>query len=148
MGAQAKRMPDADEMRDEYLKKLEEGRREEEAAELHLKSHNYKAAISLFIRGGMPARAAAVVLDHGVDVGKEMLEPIAAALAKAKMFERAGIFFERLEFDERAIDMCRRGNAYRSAVKLAQRKFPELVTTLEDEWGEYCLPQAAHDQAA
>ena len=35
-----------------------------------------------------------------------MLEAIASSLMKAGMYEKAGDFFERLNMDERAIEVC------------------------------------------
>eukprot|EP01013_Petalomonas_cantuscygni_P006238 TRINITY_DN1715_c0_g1_i1.p1 TRINITY_DN1715_c0_g1~~TRINITY_DN1715_c0_g1_i1.p1 ORF type:complete len:1783 (-),score=555.37 TRINITY_DN1715_c0_g1_i1:358-5706(-) len=145
--ALAKRMDGADGMKADYISKLESEHREEEAAEMYLADSKYKKAIELFLRGGMPARAAHVVLDHGVDVGKGLLEPIAAALAKAKMYERAGQFFEKLQYYDRAVEMYKRGHAFRPAVELSRKQFPDWVCRLEEQWGDWLVSQACHDQA-
>ena len=40
---------------------------------------------------------------------------------------------------ERAMECYRRGNDYRQAVELARRNYPNKVTELEEEWGDYLV---------
>ena len=48
------------------------------------------------------------------------------------MHEKAGDFFEKMDNRERALDSFVMGHAYRKAVDLAKRAFPNHVVTLEE----------------
>jgi intraflagellar transport protein 172 len=47
-------------------------------------------AINLYLKGGIPARAANVVYNSNVSFPQELLEKIATNLAQAAMHEKAG----------------------------------------------------------
>lgn len=47
-------------------------------------------AIQLYLKGGIPARAANVVYNCNASFPQELLEKISSALASAGMFEKAG----------------------------------------------------------
>lgn len=75
------------------------------------------------------------------------MERIASALLKHGLFEKAGDFFEKMNFADRALGAYRKGHCYRRAVELARREFPDEVVGLEEEWGEHCLSLRQSDQA-
>eukprot|EP01006_Ploeotia_vitrea_P029926 TRINITY_DN62385_c0_g1_i1.p1 TRINITY_DN62385_c0_g1~~TRINITY_DN62385_c0_g1_i1.p1 ORF type:complete len:993 (-),score=166.06 TRINITY_DN62385_c0_g1_i1:1161-4139(-) len=126
---------------------LLENNQEEKAAEMKEREKRYQEAINLYIQGGLPARAAQVVNRYGVTTQPQLLEAIASALLKAGMFEKAGDFFEKLEYNERAIDAYKKGHAYRRAVELSRRAFPGYVVALEEDWGEWLVSQKSVDLA-
>ena len=59
------------------------------------------------------------------------------ALLRAQLNDKAGAFLEQLQEYDRALDAYRKGHAYRAAVDLARREFPQQVVTLEEDWGDH-----------
>lgn len=55
------------------------------------------------------------------------------------MLEKAGEFFEKMNILDRALDSYVRGHAFRKAVDLARRAFPQNVVNLEEEWGDWLV---------
>jgi intraflagellar transport protein 172 len=146
--AEAKGHANAAQLRDTYFEWLLNTKQEEKAGALREAEGKYLNAIQLYLQGGLPARAAAVVKKYGVRItSPELIESIAAALAKAGMFERAGEFLERVDQSERALEAYRKGRAFRRAVELARHAFPSKVTELEEEWGDFLVAQRQVDAA-
>lgn len=145
--AEARNHPDAAARRTKYYNWLVESHQEEQAAELREREAKYIDAINLYLRGGVPARAAYVVATYNVKPEQHVLEAIATALSRAEIFEKAGDFFEKLKLNDRAIEAYTKGNVYRRAVDLARRVFPDKVISLEEGWGDYLVSQKQVDQA-
>ena len=145
--AEARNHPDAANKRAQFYTWLRETGQHEKAGELREREGKYAEAIELYLRGGTPARAANVISAHDVKPEPQVLEAIASALFKAKIYEKAGGLFEKLKMDERAIDAYKRGNVFSRAVDLAKRVFPNYVVGLEEAWGEYLVSQRQVDQA-
>lgn len=55
----------------------------------------------------------------------------------SELFELAGDLSNRLQQPEEAIAMYQRGGAFARAIELARNVQPELVTVLEEEWGDW-----------
>ena len=104
-------------------------------------------AINLFLKGGMPGKAASIVADNDMRQPVQLLDTIASALTRAGMFDKAGDFYERLDELQRALDNYIRGNAFRKAVELARRSFPAKVVDLQEQWGDYLVGQKQVDMA-
>lgn len=145
--AEERRHPEAHEMRQAYFQHLLDTNQEEEAAALKEHEHDHLRAIDLYIKAGLPARAAKVINDNNINQPVQLLEQIAAALTRAGMHDLAGDFFERLDELQRALDSYIRGHAYRKAVELARRTFPGRVVELQDMWGDYLVSQKQVDMA-
>lgn len=145
--AESRDHPDTSNMRSRYFDWLTETGQQEKAGELREREGKYNEAINLYLRGGVPARAAHVVSAYQVRPEQQLLEAIASALFKAAIFEKAGDFFEKLKMDERAIDAYKKGHCFSRAVELARRVFPQYVEGLEDAWGDYLVSQKQVDQA-
>lgn len=143
---QAKR-PDAIEMRQAYFQYLLDSNQEERAASLKERECDFIQAINLYLKGGMPGKAAQVVVDHDIQQPLQLLDSVAVALSRAGMHDRAGEFYERLEELPRALDSYIRGNAYRKAVELARRCFPGRVVELQEQWGDFLVSQKQIDMA-
>ena len=62
-------------------------------------------------------------------------------LVSSNMHEKAGEFFEKMDIRDRALDSYVMGHAFRKAVDLAKRAFPNHVVTLEEEWGDWLVSQ-------
>jgi intraflagellar transport protein 172 len=145
--AESRNHADAGAIRTRYYNWLTDTMQEEKAGELREHEGKHLEAINLYLRGGVPSRAAACITAHNVKPEQQLLEAVASALFKSEVFESAGDFFEKLKMDERAIDAYKRGHVYRRAVELARRAFPTTVVTLEDSWGDYLVAQKQVDQA-
>ena len=110
-------------------------------AELKEDEGKFVQAINLYLSGGMPGKAAAVVSNQPqLASNQQLMEAIASALFKAHMFEKAGDFFEKLGSNDRALDAYRGGHAFGRAVELARKKFPSEVVNLEEVCGWGFLP--------
>lgn len=145
--AEARGHPEVQTLRRNYLQWLIQSNQEEKAAQLKEKEGDYQAAIELFLKGGLPAKAAQLVIHHDYTGNAELLERIAQALSKAGLYEKAGLFYEKLDSSERALEAFRKGHAYRHAVELCRSAFPARVVQLEEEWGEWLVTQKQMDSA-
>jgi intraflagellar transport protein 172 len=59
----------------------------------------------------------------------------------------AGDFYERMENTTRALDSFIKGKAFRRAVELSRRAFPDKVVWLEEQWGDYLVDMKQRDAA-
>ena len=152
--------PEAEALRRKHFEWLLQTGQEEEAGALREREGDYPGAVQLFLKGGLPARAAAVVKNsgggkHGAYAGMQppswadphLLETIVIALTRAEMHEKAGNFFAEMGRLEEAMDAYRQGKAFRRAVELARRAFPREVVTLEHEWADWLSSQRQPDAA-
>ena len=140
--------PEAVTLRENFFHWLVETHQEEKAAELKEDEGKFVQAINLYLSGGMPGKAAAVVSNQPqLASNQQLMEAIASALFKAHMFEKAGDFFEKLGSNDRALDAYRGGHAFGRAVELARKKFPSEVVNLEEEWGDWLFSQKQYDSA-
>lgn len=145
--AEQSRHSNAIEMRQEYFQFLLDTNQEEKAAALKERECDFIQSINLYLKGGMPGKAAQVVLDHDIQQPIQLLDSVATALTRAGMHDRAGEFYERLEELPRALESFVRGNAFRKAVELARRCFPARVVELQEQWGDYLVSQKQVDMA-
>eukprot|EP00605_Chrysophyceae_sp_TOSAG23-4_P002142 GSChrysophyteH1.ASY1.ANO1.2369.1 assembled CDS len=135
--AEQSRHPEATEMRRAHFQYLLDTSQDEQAAALKENEGDYVEAINLYLKGGMPGKAAQVIL----------MDTVANALTRAGMHDRAGDFYERLDDLPRALDSYIRGHAFRKAVELARRSFPGRVVELQEQWGDYLVSQKQVDMA-
>lgn len=114
----------------QYLQWLLETGQEEQAGAVKEREGDYLAAIGLYLKGGLPGRAAQVVMSvHNVSWDPALMDSILASLAKAGLYERAGEMYENMGRSTEAMQSYRRGHAYRKAIDLARREFPAEVRT-------------------
>ena len=141
------RHPDAAEMRRAHYQYLLESNQEEAAAALKDREGDFVTAINLYLKGGLPGKAANVIINNDIQQPVQLLETVATALTRAGMHDRAGDFFERLNELQRALESFIRGHAFRKAVDLARRSFPARVVELQEQWGDYLVSQKQVDMA-
>ena len=139
--------PDAKEYLANYYGWLLSTNQEPKAAEIKERQGDYVTAINLYLKGGLPAKAANIVVRYNIMQPQDLLEKIASALTANNMHEKAGEFFEKLDILQRALDSYVRGRSFRKAIDLAKRAFPSLVVNLEEEWGDYHVSQKQYDLA-
>uniref|UniRef100_A0A3P8XGI6 IF140/IFT172/WDR19 TPR domain-containing protein n=1 Tax=Esox lucius TaxID=8010 RepID=A0A3P8XGI6_ESOLU len=146
--AEAKGHPELDNLRRSYYQWLMETNQEEKAGEVKEGEQDYTAAINLYLKAGLPAKAARLAMSREELVSNnDIINRIAAALIKGEFYERAGDLFERIRNNQRALDCYRKGNAFRKAVELARMAFPADVVKLEEAWGDYLVQQKQMDAA-
>ncbi|KNC55624.1 intraflagellar transporter 172 [Thecamonas trahens ATCC 50062] len=133
--------------KEEYFGWLMETAQFGEAAKFKADEGEFADAIALYLQGSLPARAASLVTERGLDVSADVLERIGTALFNSRNYSKAGEFFERLGKSDRALDAYRQGGAYGNAVALARRVTPGSVTGLEEEWGDYLVNAKNYDSA-
>jgi intraflagellar transport protein 172 len=76
--AEKKSHPDVREFKENYYSWLLETNQEAKAAEVKEKEGDWQTAINLYLKGGLPAKAANVVTQTGFGVPNDQLDKIAA----------------------------------------------------------------------
>jgi intraflagellar transport protein 172 len=145
--AEQSKHPDVIEMRQAYFQLLLDTNQDERAAALKIRECDFIQGINLYLKGGMPGKAAQVIVEHDIQQPLQLLDQVASALTRAGMHEKAGEFYERLNELPRALECYIRGNAYRKAVELARKCFPARVVELQEQWGDYLVMQKQIDMA-
>ncbi|XP_011806760.1 PREDICTED: intraflagellar transport protein 172 homolog [Colobus angolensis palliatus] len=140
--------PALEKLRRSYYQWLMDTQQEERAGELQESQGDGLAAISLFLKAGLPAKAARLVLTREeLLANTELVEDITAALIKGELYERAGDLFEKIHNPQKALECYRKGNAFTKAVELARLAFPVEVVKLEEAWGDHLVQQKQLDAA-
>ena len=145
--AEARNHEHASDLRSNYYTWLIDTGQEGQAAALKEKEGDIQLAVQLYLKGGLAGRAAQLVQRSGDKFDREIQEQIAMALLRAGLHDKAGAFLENLNEYQRAVDAYRKGHAYRAAVDLARREFPQLVVQLEEDWGDWLSMQKQTDIA-
>jgi intraflagellar transport protein 172 len=139
---------DSAQMKSKYEEYLLHSHQEQKAAEIKIKDGDVLGGISLYVKGALPALAARVIRNHpNLDYSEELLEQVAAALTNAGMSSQAGGFYEKMGQSQRALEAYQKGNAWREAVALARKSFPEQVMQLEETWADFLVSQKQVDAA-
>uniref|UniRef100_A0A2K6G5V0 Intraflagellar transport protein 172 homolog n=1 Tax=Propithecus coquereli TaxID=379532 RepID=A0A2K6G5V0_PROCO len=146
--AEAKGHPALEKLRRGYYQWLMDTQQEERAGELQESQGDGLAAISLYLKAGLPAKAARLVLtQEELLANTELVEHITTALIKGELYERAGDLFEKIRNPQRALECYCKGNAFMKAIELARLAFPVEVVRLEEAWGDYLVQQKQLDAA-
>ena len=145
--AEKRNHPDVKEFKSSYYKWLLDTNQEGKAAEMRENEGDYNDAINLYLKGGLPAKASAIVANYAQDYPQDLLEKIAAALTQNGMQEKAGEFYEKQEMLQKALNCYCEGNAYKKAVDLAKKAAPSLVVQLEEKWGDWLVSQRQTENA-
>ncbi|XP_062065144.1 intraflagellar transport protein 172 homolog [Lepus europaeus] len=146
--AEAKGHPALEKLRRGYYQWLMDTKQEERAGELQESQGDGLAAISLYLKAGLPAKAARLVLTREeLLANTELVERITTALTKGELYERAGDLFEKIRNPQRALECYCKGNAFVKAVELARLAFPGEVVRLEEAWGDHLVQQKQLDAA-
>ncbi|XP_026856898.2 intraflagellar transport protein 172 homolog isoform X1 [Electrophorus electricus] len=146
--AEAKGHPELDNLRRSYFAWLMETNQNEKAGEVKESEGDYVGAVNLYLKAGLPAKAAWLAMSRDdLLASSDIINRIATALIKGEFYERAGDLFERIRNNQRALECYRTGNAFRKAVELARLAFPSEVVKLEEVWGDYLVQQKQMDAA-
>lgn len=129
--AEKRNHPDVKDFKANYFKWLIETNQEGKAAEMKENDGDYEGAVELYLKGGLPAKAASIMMNYAVNYPQDMMERVASILIQTGMNEKAGEFYEKFEMIQKALNAYCEGNSYRKAVDLAKRDGPALVVPLE-----------------
>ncbi|XP_023687337.1 intraflagellar transport protein 172 homolog [Paramormyrops kingsleyae] len=146
--AESRGHPELDSLRRSYHQWLMDTKQDEKAGEVKEAEGDLLGAINLYLRAGLPAKAARLTMSHDELISSgELVSRIASALLKGEFYEQAGDLFGKIRNNQRALDCYRQGNAFRKAVELARAAFPADVVKLEEAWGDYLVQQKQMDAA-
>ncbi|XP_042302841.1 LOW QUALITY PROTEIN: intraflagellar transport protein 172 homolog [Sceloporus undulatus] len=146
--AEAKSHPMLEKLRQGYYEWLLQSQQEERAAEVQQGQGDLQAAISLYLKAGLPAKAAQLVVGREELLSNmDLVNRIATALLRGELFEQAGELFEKIQNPQRALECYRKGSSFLKAVELARSAFPAEVVKLEEAWGDHLVQQKQLDAA-
>ena len=145
--AESRSHPDAQQMKAQFFQRLLSTGQEEVAARLREGDQKYSEAIDLYLKAGMPAKAAGVIRDHNIMNDPRRLDEVTSALVDANLHAKAGEMYERSDNIRGALDAYKKGNAFAKAVELAQRHFQAQVVDLQEMWGDHLRAENRMDQA-
>ncbi|XP_005107698.1 intraflagellar transport protein 172 homolog isoform X2 [Aplysia californica] len=146
--ADAKSHPELDTLKKNYNQWLMETGQEEAAGELKEREGDYMAAINLYMKAGLPARAARLAASREeLMSNSDLISRIAGALIKSELYDRAGDLYEKIRDYQRAMECFKKGKDFRRAVDLARHAFPSEVVKLEEEFGDHLVSQKQLDAA-
>ncbi|XP_068564624.1 intraflagellar transport protein 172 homolog [Cebidichthys violaceus] len=146
--AEAKGHPELDSLRGKHYQWLTETGQDEKAGEVKESEGDFQGAINLYLKAGLPAKAARLAISHPeITNNSDTVGRIAANLIKGEFYERAGDLYEEIRNNQRALECYVKGGAFRKAVELARLAFPAEVVKLEEAWGEYLVQQKQMDAA-
>ncbi|XP_053239953.1 intraflagellar transport protein 172 homolog isoform X3 [Podarcis raffonei] len=146
--AEAKGHPALEKLRQGYYEWLLQTQQEERAAEVQEGQGDLQAAIGLYLKAGLPAKAARLAMGREELLGNtDLVNRIATALIRGDLFEQAGELFEKIRNPQRALECYRKGSSFLKAVELARSVFPAEVVKLEEAWGDHLVQQKQLDAA-
>ncbi|KAE8605809.1 hypothetical protein XENTR_v10015326 [Xenopus tropicalis] len=144
----AKEHPEFETLRRSHLQYLTETHQEERAGEVFEQEGDYITALNLYLRAGLPTKAARLCLAHDRLLSDpELIGRVTSALIKGEFYERAGDLFEKINNPRRALECYCKDNAFQKAIELARGSFPGEVVKLEESWGDFLVQQKQQDAA-
>ncbi|KAM9155379.1 intraflagellar transport protein 172 homolog isoform 2-T2 [Pangshura tecta] len=146
--AEAKGHPAVEKLRRGYYQWLLDTQQEEKAGEVQESQGEHLAAVGLYLRAGLPARAARLAMARDLLLANgDVINRVTTALIKGELYEQAGDLFETIRNPQKALECYRKGCAFLKAVELARVAFPAEVLKLEEAWGDHLVQQKQLDAA-
>ncbi|CAH8629630.1 unnamed protein product [Schistosoma margrebowiei] len=146
--AEAKNWSGLDKLKKAYHHWLTETGQEEKAGDLRQKDGDFNGAVTLYLRAGVPGKAARLALiEPEISSDRVLVERIIMSLTQCELYEKAGELYQNLGQSENALRCYRQGNCYQKAIELARISFPSNILQLEEEWGDYLVTKQQMDNA-
>ncbi len=137
-----------EELKRTYYQWLNDTEQFEKAAAVKETEGEVLAAINLYLRANIPAKASKLLVSHRELIhNQEIVGKIATTLIQADLYENAGELFEKISDERKALECYKAGKVYQKAVELARHCSPGEVKELEGEWGDYLAAQKLYDGA-
>ncbi|XP_077566022.1 intraflagellar transport protein 172 homolog [Stigmatopora nigra] len=146
--AEAKGHPELETLRGNYYQWLTDTGQHEKAGEVKEGEGDYQGAINLYLKAGLPAKAARLAMSRpNITNNADTVSRITSSLVKAEYYEQAGDLYDKIRNHQRALECYCKGAAFIKAVELARHSFPAEVVKLEEAWGDYLVQQKQMDAA-
>lgn len=134
-------------LKENYYQWLLDTKQEARAAMMKEEEKDYVEAIELYLKSGLPVRAANIVTEIGIEVGTEVEERIVNSLIRSELYEKAGEYYERKGNAQKALESYVKGSVFDKAVELARSKNSPHVAKLLEKWGDYLVSQNQRESA-
>lgn len=135
------------ELRDKHLSWLLESGQMAKAAAI-IEREDPRKAIKLYLEAYRPGRAARLLLrDDELLEDSALLNEIIRSLKNTDCMELAAEILEKTGDYKAAIDCYAQASSFAKALELSRSYEPNLVVSLENEWGRY-LAETGHFDAA
>ncbi|XP_064457098.1 intraflagellar transport protein 172 homolog [Ornithodoros turicata] len=146
--AESKNSSNLQQLQEEHAEWLLSNGMEGKAGELKEKEGNFDEALALYLKSGLPAKAALLLKSVPRMIEKhDVVQKVISALTRAELYEHAGDLYEMVEDYTKALNSFRQGHLYSRAIELARQHAPSEVVSLEEEWGDYLVSQRQLDPA-
>jgi intraflagellar transport protein 172 len=140
--------PDIVGIKSQYYNWLLSNDQLDKAADMKEREGDFMTAISLYLQGGYPAKAANLVKSYDTNkFDNATLENIIKSLNIVGIYEKSGELLEMMGHYQRSLESYQQARCYSKAVEIARKYIPNRVERLEEEWGDYLLSQK-HIEAA
>ena len=141
-------LSDRHQLRKDYLQWLQSTWQEATAAEVYERTGDRHLAVEMYLKAGLPAKAARLMLQRNDLLGDaELVYEVVAALQQCNMSVQVGEMYQATGQPDKALQAYRKGHAYAKAIDLARTAFPAEVTSLEESWGDHLMAYHRPDQA-
>ncbi|XP_029847708.3 intraflagellar transport protein 172 homolog [Ixodes scapularis] len=146
--AETKNHPNVEKLREDYLDWLLSNGMEGKAAELKEQEGDVEEAVTLYLKSGLPAKAALLLNSMPrMTQQHDLVDKVIEALMKSELYEHAGNLHEATGDHAKALQCYRSGRLYAKAVELSRQRSPGDVVLLEEEWGDHLVSQRQLDAA-
>lgn len=145
--AEMKNHPDLIQIKETYHAWLLSSGQEDVLGQIKEKEQDYYGAIDIYLKGGIPGKAAQIILKFDLKDKKPVIIETAKLLLQSGLYEKAGDLNVLLNENQKAIECFMNGNCFRKAIEISKKNTPENVLDLEERWGDYLLNQNKVDEA-
>jgi len=164
--AERQNFPDVNQIRGKYLEYLLENKIYDKAGMIYEKEGKFDAAIKIYIEGNLHINAVNLIIREKNNINckiftkenidKKLVKLLSDSLNSCGLFEKSAEFILEVTNDvNTAVDLFIRGNNYDKALNTAKKNLLALnkgskgniITKIEENWGDYLFNQGLFDQA-
>ena len=140
--------PDMDEKKHIYLQRLIESGQHEKTAEMREEEGDFTQAITLYLRGGLPERAANVCLRQNILQPRTLLNEVTSALDATGLYEISGDLYTHISCYDESIICYMKGHFFQKAVAIAiDHSAPGQLKCIYKQWAEKSIHKAQYEEA-